>query len=135
MNHESSELRERMAGLSDEELLRMVTVDAEEYRPEALDFAKAELKARNIDFAAPQVVGSGGQKNSDDREEKVLPALGKHALICPACGGQLRSGILVAEKELTIIFTDNKEERFVRVDACRQCGQLALTVDYEIAVE
>jgi len=134
MSRESSELRERMARLSDDELLRIVTVDAEQYRPEALDFAKAEFKTRDIDFADPQVVPSPEQ-NSDDSEESAPLTVGKHRLTCLACGGQMRSGVLVAEKELSIIFTDNKEERFVRVDACRQCGQIALTVDYETSVE
>jgi len=47
----------------------------------------------------------------------------------------LRPGTLVAEKELTIIFSDNREERFVRVMACVQCGSLSLSADYDTDVE
>ena len=43
----------------------------------------------------------------------------------------MRPGTLIAEKEMTIIFTDNREERFVRVSACTQCARLSLAVDYE----
>jgi hypothetical protein len=43
----------------------------------------------------------------------------------------LRAATLVAEKELTVIFSDNREERFVRVMACAQCGQITLIADYE----
>ncbi len=121
-----------MARLSDEELIRIVTVEAEEYTQVALDVAKAEIEARGINSTALQPLDSGREEQSNGT--KIVPALGQYGLICHACGGQLRSGTLVAEKELTIIFADNKEERFIRVEACRRCGQLALTVDYETAV-
>lgn len=48
----SRALHERMSGLSDEELLNIVEVEPEAYRTEALDYAKAELVARGIQFQA-----------------------------------------------------------------------------------
>ena len=133
MNQELAELKERMARLSDDELLTIVTVEADQYRPEALDFAKAELKARDIDFEAHAVARPRNDDLPYEGEENVLLP-GQRAVNCVVCGGQMRPGVLVAEKELSIIFTDNREERFVRVNACKECGQVTLTVDYETDV-
>ena len=131
MNQESRELKERIERLTDEELLKMVTEDAQEYRQEALYFAKAELRARGIDAKAP---------SAEAEEEKAAgePAdmnLDSRGLTCLVCGGPMRVGTLVAEKELTVVFSDNREERFVRVMACGQCGQLSLTADYTTEVK
>jgi hypothetical protein len=116
--------------LSDDQLLQMVTIDAAEYRKEALDLAKAELEARGIDRTKrPAEVVEGELVDKDDGSSS-LDLRG----VCQTCGGLMRQGTLVAEKELTIIFAD-KEERFVRVAACSQCGQLALTVDYDNEVQ
>lgn len=42
------ELRSRIAALSDDELVRMVAVDFDAYRAEALDFAQEEIRRRGI---------------------------------------------------------------------------------------
>jgi hypothetical protein len=49
-DEESSELKERISKLSDGELLNIVEVDPQAYRKEALDYAKAELIERNLQF-------------------------------------------------------------------------------------
>ena len=115
------ELKENISRMSDDKLLEMVTTKSNEYREAALYLAKNELKARRIDFITPA-----------DESEPPIPAIDLHGLVqqCLACGGRLRFGTLVAEKELSIIFSDNDEERFVRVTACSQCGNASLTVDY-----
>jgi hypothetical protein len=46
----------------------------------------------------------------------------------------LRPGTLVAEKELTIIFSDNHEERFIRVLACNRCLQVSMVVDPDTVI-
>ena len=48
MSDELSDLRERFSNLSNDELLKIVQVDYEDYREDALDIAKEELKKRNI---------------------------------------------------------------------------------------
>ncbi len=139
MNQESQELKEKMAQLSDEELLKLVTVETEDYRQEALEHAKAELMERGIDFARAAGEPDSGREDSlltDPLHLFSSPGftgapLDASGLVCLACGGQMREGTLVTEKQLTIIFADNKEERFVRVDACSRCGLLSLVVDYE----
>jgi hypothetical protein len=125
MTPESQELQERIKQSTDEQLLEMVAAEPGEYRQEAIGFAKAELDARGVDYAPepPETVS-----------ERDLNARGDIP-VCLVCGGRLRPGTLVGEKEITIVFTDNKEERFVRVDACTQCGLIALAVDNSTDVQ
>jgi hypothetical protein len=132
MDEEAFELKEKIMHLSDDQLLQMVTVDAGEYRKEALDYAKAELLARGIDVA-----NAAAEIADTELADKVegRGSLDSRGLLCPTCGGRIRSGTLIAEKELSIIFNDNREERFVKVTACSQCGQLSLTVDYDEEVQ
>src|SRR6185436_336235 len=54
MSPESEELKERICGLTDAQLLQIVTVEANAYRPEAVEFARAELAARRVDYSQPQ---------------------------------------------------------------------------------
>ena len=116
------ELKQRISKLTDEQLIEMVTTDAGDYRREALDYAKTELRSRGVAWSQPEA------------EEEALPPVGPTKFKCPVCGGALRPGTLVAEKELTIVF-DNHEERFIRAMACAQCGQLSMVVDYDTDVE
>jgi hypothetical protein len=48
MTYELTELRERISQLADDELTDMVTINASEYRQEALDFARKEIAARGL---------------------------------------------------------------------------------------
>ena len=125
---ETNELKERIAQFPDERLLTMVTTEVGDYRPEAIDYAKAELSARGIDIA--QASADGVEPGTDDATA-ALDSHGSNTPVCLNCGGPMRPGTLVAEKEITMIFTDNREERFVRVNACTQCARLSLAVDYE----
>jgi len=128
-------LKENISKLQDEQLVEMVTTAASEYRQEALDYAKAELTSRGIDWDEPvldeedetaALTSDAGPKRSQ------LPAGSAGSCVC---GGKLRIGTLVGEKEMTIVFNDNREERFVLVTACAQCGQVSLLVDYETELE
>lgn len=47
----------------------------------------------------------------------------------------MRSGLLFADKELTILFSDKNEERFIQAFACTACGDVRLVVDLETDVE
>jgi len=125
MDDESRALKERLAVLSDEELLKIVGPDSEDYRKEALDFAKSELARRGVpmQMSAQALYGQGS--SSAEADENV----------CPACEGRLRPGLLFADRELTIVFTDNNEERFVEVWACTDCGQVQLIADFDTEVE
>jgi uncharacterized protein with PIN domain len=124
MDDESRALKDRMADLSDGELLKIVGSDSADYRKEALDLAKSELARRGVPAeVSPETLYRQG--SSPEADENV----------CPACQGKLRPGILFADRELTMIFTDNDEERFVEVWACTNCGQVQLLVDFDTDVE
>src|SRR2546423_4733168 len=73
-DEESKELEERISKLSDEELLNMVEVEAYEYRKEALDYAKAELMLRGIQFQEAQET-SDEETDSTIGESKAINKL------------------------------------------------------------
>ena len=133
MTDNLQEIRERIAGLSDEELVEMVTVEASDYRQEALDLAKTELTKRGVDLSKKENDGPETEESLDLDPFPTTPKAGAES-VCAICGGQLRAGTLVAEREVTIIFSDNREERFVRVTACVRCGQLSLIADFDTNV-
>jgi len=127
---DTQELKQRLAALSDEELVRMVTEEAADYRKDALDFAKAELRSRGVDFSLPD----DENETKSDANESLDPLRSGRRGGCPSCGGPLRAGTLIGEKEVTIIFSDNKEERFVLLSVCSRCGLVSLAVDLETEV-
>ena len=129
--NDTQELKQRLAALSDEELVRMVTEEAADYRSDALDFAKAELRSRGVDFSLPE---PGENETVSDANESLDPLRSGRRGGCPSCGGPLRAATLVGDKEVTIIFSDNKEERFVLVSVCSRCGLVSLAVDLETEV-
>jgi len=133
MSDDVLELKERISKLSDDQLIDMITVSAGDYRQEALDYAKAELKYRRVEWSQPKP--EEPQVEADHEADSNGTVVTPPGVNCLVCGGRLRQGTLVAEKELTIIFGDNREERFVRVMACVQCGQMSLTADYDTDVE
>ena len=141
MTDEFQELKERLVKLSDEELINIVLAPEGEYRHDAIDIAKAELKWRKVEIPESQPEESGDEDNPPvSYDPTTLGRLrgGRDSVPgteCAMCGGRLRVGTLVAEKELTVIFSDNQEERFVRVNACTQCGTLSVAVDFQTEVE
>jgi hypothetical protein len=124
---ELNQLKERISQMSDYELRQMVEVDYADYRSEALEFAKAELASRRVSFEAPQF--EADEDDSDDSEPSWAD------VPCGNCGGAMRSGLLFSDKELTIVFSDNNEERFVQAYACPRCGVVRLAVDLDTEVE
>src|SRR5438132_1604683 len=48
MDYDDEDLKNTISHLTDEQLVRMLTVDSSEYRKEALEFAEAEIRARSI---------------------------------------------------------------------------------------
>jgi len=138
MAEDSQHLKERLIKLSDDELIEIVLAEPGEYRQEAIDIATTELKWRNVEIPKPEELAVPEDADAVSDDPFVRPRLvrsrdsGKACLIC---GGALRQGTLVAEKELTVVFGDNHEERFVRVSACTQCGQVSLVVDFDTDVQ
>lgn len=117
--------------MSDSELLRIVEVEYADYRKEAIEYAQAELTKRFLPFEKhePDEIDS-------DEEDSAEPAdSATSAEPCANCDGPMRSGLLFADKELTILFPNENEERFVEALACTRCGEVRLVVDFRTDVE
>jgi hypothetical protein len=130
MDDELKELKDRISQMSDQKLLRIVEVEYADYRQEAIDFAEAELTKRSMPFTKPDDF-----VDSDQDEETGLVISAESNVPCGKCGGKTRSGSLFAEHELTILFSDTNEERFVQAFVCIACGDVRLVADLETDVE
>ena len=128
LDEELSELKDRISQMSDRELLRIVEVEYNDYRKEALEFAEVELQKRSLPFEKPQ-------PDADEAEEVVSIDPVRNIKPCRECGGVMRSGLLFADKELTMLFNDDNEERFVQAFACKACGAVRLALDLKTEVE
>jgi hypothetical protein len=139
MGDDYQELKDRLVKLSDEQLIDIVTAAPGEYRQDALEIAKTELKWRKVEIPDSdedvEVVDAAGPYDPSalGAIQSARQAASRNE--CVFCGGPLRAGTLVAEKELTVIFADNQEDRFVKVNACTQCGHISLVVDFETDVK
>src|SRR5262249_61689193 len=98
-------------------------------RYDAIDFAEQEPRKRNVPFARPELV------EEDDDDDLVVSGPNDSNVPCNNCGGKMRAGLLRADKELTVLFQDNNEERFLQVLACTSCGEVRLIVDLVTDVE
>lgn len=132
MEDELAELKERISQMSDGELIRIVGPDRNDYVEEAVEFAARELKTRSIPFeqqprsTAPEPTGTD-EESAGVAANAVPP--------CDVCGGAMRPGVLFTDKEMSILFQDNEEERFVQALACSRCGEVRLVVDFQTDVE
>ena len=129
MDEETLKLKAKISGLSDEELLNIVEVDFNDYRKEAMDFAKHELTRRGIEFDG--LINEAAQPDETADARADTSWLGT----CLRCGGKTRPGVLVEDKEITLYLTDKDQHRFVKVYACSRCGYLQQAVDYDTEVE
>jgi hypothetical protein len=129
LDEELNALKERLSQMSDRELLKIVEEEYDDYRREAIEFAEEELTKRNVPFESPEL------EEEDDEDVDIVPMVNESNVFCRNCGGKMRSGLLLADKELTILFQDNNEERFLQVWACTSCGDVRLTVDLVTDVE
>jgi len=127
-DEELSELKDRISQMSDRELLQIVEVEYNDYRKEALEFAEEELQKRSVPFEK-------FEPEEDAVEETDSPDPIRNIAPCRDCGGVMRSGLLFADKELTMLFNDDNEERFVQAFACTACGAVRLAIDLETEVE
>lgn len=70
MYEEPNELKNRIVQLSNEELIRMVNFDHEQYREEALGYARAEMDRRGLKIAP---VASEDYSREEEEEELAAP--------------------------------------------------------------
>jgi hypothetical protein len=136
MDDELRELKQRISMLSTEELLRMVGKDRREYRPEAVELARAELNTRRASEEAD--AGEDDETDEDTFNDNgsprsLVPAV--ETQVCNICGGAARRGALFADREITVYFDDTEEERFVEVLVCSACGNVRMVVDLDTDVQ
>jgi uncharacterized protein YbaR (Trm112 family) len=136
---DATEMRRNIAKLSSEELERMVTVDAGDYVPEAIEIARQELEARGLASSSgdPDSRGGGVAASPADEAEAGVDdggALPPSGLACPFCNGPVRRAALFGDNEIIVLFRDNDEQRYVDVLVCRRCGEARLVVDFEAKV-
>jgi hypothetical protein len=124
MDEEYNNLKEKISQLSDGELVKMVMVEAGDYRKEALDLAHSEMKKRGIDPSRPSVQSEATAEGAPEE----MPH-------CSVCGGAVRAAMLMAEREVTVVFADSEEQRFLNLNVCTQCGRAEFVVDLESEVE
>jgi hypothetical protein len=135
MTDELQEIRENLTKLSDEELEQMVTVDADDYVPAAIDLARRELDARGITLEEKPPVVAAAAGEDFDADEATGQAGGNTPLFpCPVCNGPVRQAALMAKDEIIAVFRDNDERRFVDLFVCSKCGEARLVVDLETIV-
>ena len=107
-------LRERILGLSDGQLRRMVTIDIKEYRPEAIAIANEELAHRGLE------TGQAGEVTEPDVEclrcKSKMTFAGKKRFYEPHIGGVLGTIAAIAGQH---------EEEF-DLWTCGNCGHVEL---------
>jgi hypothetical protein len=131
MDEDLRELRERIARMSDAELWHVVGKDRQQYRAEAVQFAREELDARQAESA-------GDEADTDEADDNEVDAANGAAIgrqPCNVCGGQMRRGALFADREITVYFDDTEEERFLEAEVCSACGNVRLVVDLDTDVQ
>ena len=135
MESRSGELVERIRALSDDELLKMVEEESDQYRPEALDVARDEIESRGLAQFESDVEGVRPEASDDVAVEDVGTPAPQQGLLCPACGSALRPALLFGDSQMVAVFEDNREQRFVRALVCPRCGSADLFVDFKNEVE
>jgi hypothetical protein len=133
MSDDFQQLKERLIKYSDEQLIEIVMAPAGDYRQDAIDIAKTELKWRKVEIPEPDEPETAVPASVEPFRKRVREGTPGNG--CVFCGGPLMAGTLVAEKELTVVFSDNHEERFVKVNVCTWCRQLSLIVDFDTDVQ
>lgn len=117
MNVNPFEIKERISQMSDEELLRVVGVDARQYRPEALALAKSEIARRGLTFD-PQANSISCGKCAGLMEEGFIPDFGHYEFVRPVRWIEGKP-----EKSFwTGTNIDDRREANITAYRCRECG-------------
>jgi hypothetical protein len=75
-NDETDPLKTRIANLSNAELLQMVNLDYEQYRKEALDYARAEMDRRGLKMEPVSFADAPTTEVGDEDSEYIEPDAG-----------------------------------------------------------
>ena len=124
----------RIASLADDELVRLLTVDAAQYREEALDIARAEASRRGLELATarPEAKPAGASLGTALRAfgrgvaAHLSPgrytAAGK-VVVCPHCGDDsFEAQTAVVNTRGLTFFGLDWLDKGATVLACARCG-------------
>jgi hypothetical protein len=151
MDKELIQLLEKVSGLPDDDLIRMVNVDFSNYRPEALSLARAVMSKRGFTVDKKGRISGSPKSRARKRQSKpvgdplppkpeALPAeLNRllEELLCSRCDTPLEyvgTRRLHEDKSLAVLaelgdmFKSGAPE-FLDVYICRHCGRVDLFVD------
>ncbi len=128
----------RIVSLTDDELIRLLTVEAEQYRDEALDLARAEATRRGLDIGdsgpAPKLGGANigtalrafGQGVGQAVATAFRPArytAGGKTLLCTHCGhDRFDSQTAVVNTRGLTFFGLDWLDKGATVLSCTRCG-------------
>ncbi len=133
----SDTLEQRIGELPDEELLLLLTTDADKYRSEALELARVEAKRRNLNVdtldlsekrrgsTLGEAFGAFASGVASEFRSGRFTVAGK-PIACPHCAGEvfeLRSAV-VNTRALTFLRLDWLN-RGAAVLVCEACGLLS----------
>lgn len=120
-----SNLENRISQLDDVELVRMLTLNAKEYTPEAISIATAEAGRRGVPVDAAFIPSVNDEAESVS-ESRCFEA-GGTPILCPHCGNDRFSGreILLNTRGLTFLKLDWLN-RSATALACAKCGHIQL---------
>ena len=129
-------LSARIASLGDDDIVRILTVDAEQYRPEALDLARAEATRRGLTLdagvsdsePADRSLGGAVRAFGQGVASQLGPAAftaAEKLVSCPHCGGESfdERQAVVNTRGLTFFGLDWLD-RGATVLSCTRCGLL-----------
>jgi hypothetical protein len=130
-------LAENLAALSDDELIDMINIHFQQYRPDALIIARAEMLKRGYHISKKGKV-TNPQKAEEKPNEGTAPVVQKPGPpLCPRCRAELEyagTRRLNDDKEMSVLgelgemFKSGAHE-FLDVYICRKCGHVDLFVD------
>ena len=122
MQADAFELKEQISQMPDEELLKMVGVDARQYRWEALELAKTEIARRGLAFN-PQANIIRCSKCPGAMEEGFIPDYGHYGSVRPVTWveGKPESSFWTGTAIL------DRRTAKISVYRCTACGHLSFT--------
>ena len=130
-------LAESLAVRSDEDLIDMINIHSQEYRPDALVIARAELLKRGYHISKKGKVTNPQKAQEKPTEGAAAVARKPDSPLCPRCRTELEyvgTRRLNDDKEMSVLgelgemFKTGAHE-FLDVYVCRKCGHVDLFVD------
>ena len=115
------EMKEKISQMSDEELVRVVSVDAGQYRSEALALAKSEIARRGLTIDL-QFDGIKCVKCAGVMEEGFIPDFGQYEYVRAVrwIEGKPEKSFWSGTK------IDNRKEAHISAYRCRECGYVEI---------